>query len=78
MLEQCNLVVDYSFSPLQEQKCMAAANMTIKDIVYVKSFCASAQWLFNILGYFFKIGGINGRDENKEVLATRVTQKVLR
>ena len=42
MLEQCNLVVDYSFSPLQEQKCMAAANMTIKDIVYVKSFCASA------------------------------------
>ena len=42
MLKQCNLVVDYSFSPLQEQKCMAAANMTIKDIVYVKSFCASA------------------------------------
>jgi hypothetical protein len=42
MLKQCNLVVDYSFSPLQEQKCMAAANMTIKDIVYVKSFCTSA------------------------------------
>ena len=41
MLEQCNLVVDYSFSPLQEQKCMAAANTTAEDFGNGVSFCAA-------------------------------------
>ena len=48
MLKRRNLEVDDEpLSPLQEQNRMAAANMTIEDIVNGE-FSASFKWLFII------------------------------
>jgi importin subunit alpha-2 len=81
LLKRHNLEIgDEPLSPFQEQNCIAAANMSIEDIV-------NGMCTVYVCGIFFLCSlkshlnlyhvGINSGEESKEMTATHAARKIL-
>ncbi len=77
LLKRRNLEIDDEpLSPLQEQNRMAAANMSIEDIV--NGMHVTVLFLLHFFSHVIHYhSGINSGDENKEITATHAARKIL-